>query len=93
MTKLTEWLAVGLTFAAIWVHLLLGYPIKLSESARFHVQLLPIYLVVLFGLVSAAIVLYRVATFNDCPEAYQELRGQIDQAKSDLKKKGIKFDE
>lgn len=36
-------------------------------------------------------VLYRVFTFNDCPEAAEELQKQIDEAKADLSAKGFKF--
>lgn len=35
---------------------------------------------------------YGVLTFNDVPEAYKELMGQIDQARADLKKKGVDVD-
>ena len=37
-------------------------------------------------------IIYRVLTFNDCPEAEKELRGQVEMAREDLKKKGMKFD-
>lgn len=37
-------------------------------------------------------VLYRVFTFNDCPEAAEELQQQIDAAKADLSAKGFKFE-
>lgn len=36
-------------------------------------------------------VLYRVFTFNDCPEAAEELQKQIDEAKADLSAKGFAF--
>lgn len=36
-------------------------------------------------------VLYRVFTFNDCPEAAEELQKHIDEAKADLSAKGFKF--
>ncbi|CAG2105800.1 unnamed protein product, partial [Medioppia subpectinata] len=54
-----------------------------------HVWLTPVYLVLVFGAVSAAIVLYRVFTFNDCPDAHRELKRQITEATDDLRRKGF----
>lgn len=36
-------------------------------------------------------ILYRVFTFNDCPEAAEEIQKQIQEAKDDLTAKGLKF--
>lgn len=36
-------------------------------------------------------VLYRVFTFNDCPEAAEELQRQIKEARGDLTGRGFKF--
>jgi dolichyl-phosphate mannosyltransferase polypeptide 3 len=33
----------------------------------------------------------RVYNFNDCTEAAEELKQQIEEAKADLTKKGLKF--
>jgi dolichyl-phosphate mannosyltransferase polypeptide 3 len=35
---------------------------------------------------------YGVFTFNDVPEAYKELMGQIEQAKTELRAKGVDVD-
>lgn len=35
---------------------------------------------------------WGVFTFNDVPEAYNELMGEIDMAKKDLKRQGISID-
>lgn len=35
---------------------------------------------------------YGVLTFNDVPEAYDELMKQIEQARVDLKKRGVEVD-
>ena len=55
------------------------------------ILLLPVLLVGVFGVVSVAIIAYRVYTFNDCAEAASELQQQIKQAKNELSLKGIKF--
>lgn len=66
-----------------------------NEFTRKHYQeilLLPVILVAVFGVVSVAIIAYRVYTFNDCLEASEELQRQIKEAKADLAKKGLKLD-
>jgi dolichol-phosphate mannosyltransferase subunit 3 len=44
-----------------------------------------------FGLVSLAILIYRVLTFNNCDEAAEELKNEIAEARKDLTSKGFKF--
>ena len=89
MTKLLEWVSVAIAFLSVWILAISGHLFQTSEESRVHVLLSPIYLVIVFGLVSLAIILYRVATFNDCPEAYQELKDQITEARKDLASKGF----
>lgn len=54
-----------------------------------HIQLLPVYCIAAFGLVSALIVFYRTLTFNDCDAAAEELRSQIQEARTFLEGKGL----
>ena len=91
MTKLMEWLSVGVLFLCLWIPLLFGASSLHLCHYKIHIWFLPVYLVLIFGMMSAAIVLYRVFTFNDCPEAYQELKRQIQEAKIDLQNKGVKL--
>ena len=90
MTKLLEWVFGGGLFGLLWLAMLNGYFFTFGIPF-FHVQFLPIYAVLLFGIYSVVVILYRVATFNDCPEAAEELRKQISQAKEDLGIKGFEF--
>ncbi|GFT34697.1 dolichol-phosphate mannosyltransferase subunit 3 [Nephila pilipes] len=90
MTKLAEWLAGVTLITAIWF-CFLSNDILLNRY-DIHSWLLPVYGVIGFGLYSLVIVLYRVFTFNDCPEAAKELKMEIEMAKKDLAKKGFKFD-
>lgn len=53
---------------------------------------LPLLFVVAFGLVSLVILVYRVLTFNNCDDAANELKNEIEEARKDLKSKGFKFD-
>ncbi|XP_057210352.1 dolichol-phosphate mannosyltransferase subunit 3 [Triplophysa rosa] len=92
MTKLLEWVfgvsLIGIAWGLVTFDLLdLQLPPRYKEVA----WPMPIYLLVVFGCYSLATVGYRVATFNDCEDAAQELQAQIKQAKDDLKKKGLKM--
>ncbi|XP_035385170.1 dolichol-phosphate mannosyltransferase subunit 3 [Electrophorus electricus] len=92
MTKLLEWLfavsLVGVAWGLVTFDLLdFQFPAVYREVA----WPMPVYLLVVFGCYSLATVGYRVATFNDCEEAARELQGQIQEAKEDLKKKGLKI--
>ena len=91
MTRFQEFLSFGILVLAFWAALLYQVSQWKNPIALLHTQLLPIYGLVIFGAVSASIVLYRVFTFNDCPEANKELQSQIKQAKADLQKKGFIF--
>lgn len=44
-----------------------------------------------FQMYAVVTVLYRTFTFNDCPEAAEELQKQIEESKADLSAKGFKL--
>lgn len=44
-----------------------------------------------FQIYSVYTVLYRTFTFNDCPDAADEIQRQIKEAKEDLATKGLKL--
>lgn len=92
MTKLLEWLLTASLVAVAWGLVtfdLLG--LQLPAVYREVAWPMPVYLLVVFGCYSLATVGYRVATFNDCEDAARELQAQIQEAKKDLKKKGLKM--
>ncbi|XP_050436646.1 dolichol-phosphate mannosyltransferase subunit 3 [Adelges cooleyi] len=92
MNKLTQWL-VGLNIAcALWLSLLLNKNSKIVNDYYFIIQFLPIIVIGLFGIYSVIVVLYRVATFNNCNSAAMDLQGEIKEAKIALQQKGFKFD-
>ncbi|KAI9540128.1 hypothetical protein NQZ68_002062 [Dissostichus eleginoides] len=92
MTKLLEWLlGVSLVLAAWAVVSFDLLELRLPQSYREAAWPMPLYLLVSFGCYSLGTVGYRVATFNDCDEASAELLGQIEEAKQDLRKKGLKI--
>ena len=81
---------------------LYAYMIPVFAVAAFGVSILHLTLVYcwknelfskkfyFFKIVSVLIITYRVATFNNCDEAYRELVSEIEEAKADLAKKGFK---
>lgn len=91
MTKLLEYLTLASALLSVWSALLFSGLVQLGPEVRLHVLLSPVYAVALFGLISFVIVVYRTATFNDCPEAAEELKRQIQEARQDLTSKGFKF--
>lgn len=92
MTKLVEWLLgvslVGAVWALVTFDLL---DLSLPQTYREVAWPMPLYLLVSLGCYSLAMVGYRVATFHDCDEAAKELQQQIEEAKEDLRKKGLKM--
>lgn len=45
---------------------------------------------VLLGMAAAGNIAFHMATFNECPKAYDDLMKDIKEAKTELAKKGIK---
>lgn len=92
MTKLVEWITVVTGISILWAIFafdLIGNVPKYIQNA---VLPLPIFLILGFGIISLGIIIYRVLTFNDCPEAAKELKAQIVEARKDLESKGFKFE-
>ncbi|XP_021928448.1 dolichol-phosphate mannosyltransferase subunit 3 [Zootermopsis nevadensis] len=92
MTKLIEWLFGMGIFLGIWGALISRQiKVHLLEEWMSVIVPLPLILVTLFGVYSVIVVLWRVYTFNNCDEAAKELQKEIQQAKADLRQKGISF--
>ncbi|XP_065667216.1 dolichol-phosphate mannosyltransferase subunit 3 isoform X2 [Hydra vulgaris] len=93
MTKLIQWLLLSGVFGIFYMAALLDFlPVQFSDEKKFFILISPVLLLALFGFVSVVIIMYRVATFNDCIEAAKELKRECEEAKKDLMSKGIKFD-
>jgi dolichyl-phosphate mannosyltransferase polypeptide 3 len=60
-------------------------------SSDFSLQV-PFWALVSFGAYLLGKLGYGVFSFNDVPEAHEELVKQIEQAKADLKKRGVTVD-
>uniref|UniRef100_A0A8C8VGF5 Dolichol-phosphate mannosyltransferase subunit 3 n=1 Tax=Pelusios castaneus TaxID=367368 RepID=A0A8C8VGF5_9SAUR len=92
MTKLMQWLFVLALLGTAWATLALGplgHHLPLPCQQVLHP--FPAYLLVAAGCYSLATVGYRLATFNDCEAAAQELQEQIKEARMDLWRRGLKF--
>ena len=91
MTKLMEWITGLVLIVSVWAAF---WTQNIGNFAHTHPNitlLWPLALVILFGLYSLFVIIYRVYTFNDCPEAAEELQREIAEAKEDLKSKGMNF--
>ncbi|CAD6993530.1 dolichol-phosphate mannosyltransferase subunit 3 [Ceratitis capitata] len=92
MTNLERWLMYLSLFAIPYLAIVTGFlQAPVLTKWEIEIQLLPLVLLVLFGVYSATVVLYRTFTFNDCPYAAKELQEQIELARKDLKTKGFTF--
>lgn len=89
MTKLAEWLVTGITLVIVWYNVLIG---KLPNFGLTQEQILiaPLAIVGVIAVLVLLTLVQRVRTFRDCPEAADELRKQIEEAKADLKSQGLK---
>lgn len=92
MTKLMQWLFGVSLLAVVWALITFDLlDLSLPQTCRDVAWPMPAYLLVTFGCYSLGVVGYRVATFNDCEEAAQELHMHIKEAREDLRKKGLRF--
>ncbi|KAF2837694.1 dolichol-phosphate mannosyltransferase subunit 3 [Patellaria atrata CBS 101060] len=92
MTRAQQHISLGLLLSSVYLSCSLGLiplPSKIQDEV---IPYLPFWVIVSFG----AYLLFKlglgVFTFNDVPDAYKELMGQIDQAKTELRAKGVSVD-
>jgi len=92
MTKLAEWLTALVLLLSLWWATSNG-KVAPEWSARNPIVATwwPLAALFLFGLYCLATIVYRVATFNDCPEAAEELKRDIAEARKELKAKGVEL--
>ncbi|KXJ13482.1 dolichol-phosphate mannosyltransferase subunit 3 [Exaiptasia diaphana] len=92
MTKLLQWLLFGFIAVTTWLSLLMGMvPFHVSHRLKEVIWPMPVYAIIVFGCYSLIVIGYRVATFNDCVEASESLKKEVEEARKDLTKKGFKF--
>ncbi|XP_064633368.1 dolichol-phosphate mannosyltransferase subunit 3-like [Lineus longissimus] len=92
MTKLMQWLLFALLFLSVWAALITeSIPVDIPKAYLEVIWLFPIYFLITVACIVLAVLGYRVAMFNECDEAAEELKQQIKEAKADLKRKGLKL--
>ena len=91
MTKLAEWVSLLTVLSSIWYAVWTQNFGNLATDYPILTFWWPIGLVLACGILALFVIVYRVATFNDCEEAAEELQKQIQEAKEDLKSIGLKF--
>jgi len=101
MLRYQLFFSLGVVFIAVWKALLSNLStVKATASANLglhtaHVEILVVYLpiwaIMALGIYALTSVLYRVATFGDCPGAADELGRRIIVAKEKLKGAGFSF--
>ncbi|KJE97668.1 hypothetical protein CAOG_07775 [Capsaspora owczarzaki ATCC 30864] len=93
-TKLQQFTLVFGFVSAVWTVFLLNLQpaaLKPSPAVSQIIPALPFVALVAFCAYSLMAIGYRLATFNDCNEASQELQQEVKLARADLSAKGFKF--
>ena len=93
MTRLHFFMVLFAFIALLWLGPLL-WPLTViffeHHPITYYIwSLLPLWLIILFGLYSIIQVLYDVFNVKDYPEAHKQLLNDIDQARKSLTKKGF----
>ncbi|TID24988.1 hypothetical protein E2P81_ATG04093 [Venturia nashicola] len=92
MPRAVQQITILVVLGSMYLALLFGYaplPAKVQDEV---VPVLPFWALVTFGAYLLFKLGYGVFTFNDVPEAYKELMGEIETARADLKSKGVSVD-
>jgi len=89
-------LSYAAAFVAVWQYCLKSLndendeaKSSFSERSKILIRFAPIWAVLLLGLYALVTIIYNVLTFSDCPEAEIELKQQIEEARADMKPRGI----
>ncbi|KAG9510144.1 Dolichol-phosphate mannosyltransferase subunit 3, partial [Fragariocoptes setiger] len=95
MKRFVKFVIRLIPFIMVWIAYWIVFTERQKLDARLQnfvviiVPCLTIGYILLLGLWAIGTVAYRVAVFNDCEEARKELLSEIQEARADLKKKGI----
>ncbi|KAK7538603.1 dolichol-phosphate mannosyltransferase subunit 3 [Phyllosticta citribraziliensis] len=89
MTRAQQTISIGLLLSSIYLALYLGL-LPLSPKVQEDViPVLPFWALVSFGAYLLFKLGWGVYTFNDVPEAHAELMAEIQQARKELRAKGV----
>eukprot|EP00039_Didymoeca_costata_P023659 m.7835 g.7835 ORF g.7835 m.7835 type:complete len:91 (-) comp3786_c0_seq1:93-365(-) len=90
MSKGAELLIAVGVFVVVWVLGLFGV-LPLSETLSSTVPYWPFNALCCFGCYSLGVIGYNLVIFGDADVAHKELLKEVEQARADLTKKGLKF--
>jgi len=92
MTRATQTITILVVLVSFYIALFLGYAPLPEKVQNEVVPVLPFWAIVSFGAYLLFKLGWGVFTFNDVPEAHKELMAQIEQAKTELKARGVTVD-
>lgn len=87
-----EWVIGLFSILVVWMFFAFNVSGTVPEYLQRAFLPVPVLLIFAFGFASIGIIVYRTLTFNDCPEAAEELKKQVSEARRDLEAKGMKFE-
>ncbi|KAJ9142330.1 hypothetical protein NKR23_g7217 [Pleurostoma richardsiae] len=92
MTRAFETVSIALLATSLYLSFYLEL-VPLPEVVQQEIlPVIPFWCLVSFGAFMLARLGWGVLTFNDCPDAYKELMGEIEMAKKDLRTMGVDVD-
>ncbi|KAJ4305175.1 hypothetical protein N0V90_000706 [Kalmusia sp. IMI 367209] len=89
MTRAQQTISIALLFTSLYLAVFLeiiSFPEKIQKEV---VPVLPFWALISFGAYLLFKLGWGVFTFNDVPDAHKELMGQIQQARTELRAKGV----
>ncbi|PLB50540.1 dolichol-phosphate mannosyltransferase subunit 3 [Aspergillus steynii IBT 23096] len=92
MTRAQQTLSVLLLVSSLYLVLYVGL-VPLNETVQKEViPVLPFYALICFGCYLLGRLGLAILTFNDVPEAHDELQKEIEQAKAELRTQNVDVD-
>ncbi|KAF2111638.1 dolichol phosphate mannosyltransferas-like protein subunit 3 [Lophiotrema nucula] len=89
MTRAQQTISIALLLTSLYLAVfteVIPFPEKIQKEI---VPVIPFWALISFGSYLLFKLGWGVFTFNDVPEAHKELMGQIQQARAELKAKGV----
>ncbi|KAI5360853.1 putative dolichol-phosphate mannosyltransferase subunit 3 [Septoria linicola] len=92
MTRAQQQVSLALLLASLYTILFMGLLPLPTSIQNDIIPYLPFWALISFGAFLLGKLGYGVLTFNDVPEAHDELMKQIQEARTDLKRLGVDVD-
>ncbi|KAK7514647.1 dolichol-phosphate mannosyltransferase subunit 3 [Phyllosticta citricarpa] len=89
MTRAQQTISIGLLLSSLYLALYLGLLPLSAKVQEDIIPVLPFWALVSFGAYLLFKLGWGVYTFNDVPEAHAELMAEIQQARKELRSKGV----